>query len=338
MKASVYLGRERVAFQEVDSPKRKEGEALLRVKRVGICGTDLHVYLGDLDWRVKVPLVMGHELCAEVVEAPSGGDVVPGDRVVVEPTVSCGRCIACRRGHRHVCQRLNFMGVDSWGAFQEYWCVPQDRLHKIPEALDDVEGALVEPLAVAVHDVRRAPMEVGDRAVVIGGGPIGLLVALVARLAGAEVVVSEVNPFRIEKARAFGLQAVNPKEEDLKAWVNRWTDGDGADLVFEVSGNPAGARAMTEVVRVRGTICLVGIHAQPPPVDLQQFFARELSLVGCRVYEPVDFDRAIRIAASGQLDLRAMVTDILPLKDAAQGFEKMRQGGDVMKVLLDCQG
>ncbi len=338
MKAVVYLGKERVELREVDPPKRREGEVLLRVKRVGICGTDLHVYQGDLDWRVKVPLVMGHELCAEVVEAGPGAGVACGDRVVVEPTVSCGRCPACRRGHRHVCQRLNFMGVDSWGAFQEYWCVPQDRLHKIPDALDDVEGALVEPLAVAVHDVRRAPVEVGDRAVVIGGGPIGLLVALVARLAGAEVALTEVNPFRLEKARAFGLRAVNPKEEDLKRWVEEWTEGAGADLVFEVSGSPAGARAMTEVARVRGTICLVGMHAAPPAVDLHQFFARELSLVGCRVYEPVDFDRAIRVAASGALDLKAMVTDILPLKDAAQGFEKMRQGGTVMKVLLDCEG
>lgn len=338
MKAAVYLGKERVEFREVDPPRRGAGEVLLRVKRVGICGTDLHVYLGDLDWRVKVPLVMGHEMCAEVVEAPPDAGVVPGDRVVVEPTVSCGRCLACRRGHRHVCERLNFMGVDSWGAFQEYWCVPQDRLHRIPDALDDVEGALVEPLAVAVHDVRRAPMEVGDRALVIGGGPIGLLVALVARLAGAEVALAEVNPFRLEKARAFGLRAVNPKEEDLKAWVEGWTDGAGADLAFEVSGSPSGARAMTQVVRVRGTICLVGIHAQPPPVDLQQFLARELSLVGCRVYEPVDFDRAIRIAASGALNLKAMVTDILPLKDATQGFEKMKRGGAVMKVLLDCQG
>ncbi|MSS72763.1 MAG: Zn-dependent alcohol dehydrogenase [Candidatus Latescibacteria bacterium] len=338
MKAAVYLGKERLEIQEMDPPKRKAGEVLLRVKQVGICGTDLHVYLGDLDWRVKPPLVMGHELCAEVVEAPPDAGVVPGDRVVVDPTLSCGRCLACRRGYRHVCERLNFMGVDSWGAFRAYWCVPQDRLHKIPEALDDVEGALVEPLTVAVHDVRRAPLEVGDRAVVIGGGPIGLLVALVARLAGAEVVVAEVNPFRLEKARAFGLRVVNPKEEDLKAWVEGWTDGGGADLVFEVSGSPAGARAMTEVLRVRGTVCLVGIHAGLPPVDLQRFMGRELSLVGCRVYEPVDFDRAIRIAASGELNLRSMVTDMLPLKDAAEGFEKVKRGGEVMKVLLDCQG
>jgi 2-desacetyl-2-hydroxyethyl bacteriochlorophyllide A dehydrogenase len=213
--------------------------------------------------------------------------------------------------------------------------VPEDRLHRIPEGLDDREGALIEPLTVAVHDVRRAGLEVGDRAVVIGGGPIGLLVALVAHLSGADVAVAEVNPFRLEKARSLGLPAVNPDEEDLKAWIEAWTDGAGADLVFEVSGHAAGAREMTRLARVRGTICMVGVHARPVPVDLQQFFARELALVGCRTYEPVDFDRAIRIAASGRIDLKAMVSDVLPLGDIVRGFEKMAKGGPVMKVLLD---
>lgn len=257
--------------------------------------------------------------------------------MVVEPTVACGNCPACRRGHTHICHNLNFLGIDSPGAFQEYWNVPAGRLHRIPDSLGDEAGALIEPLAVAVHDVRRARVEVGDRAVVIGGGPIGLLVALAARLNGAEVVVSEVNPFRLEKAEALGLQTVNPKQEDPVAFVEAWTEGTGADLVFEVSGSPAGAQVMTELVRARGTICVVGIHADPPPVNLHRFFWRELSLVGCRVYESVDFDRAIGLAASGQVDLEALVSGVYALGDAAEGFAQMKRGGQVLKVLLDCQ-
>ena len=337
MKASVYLGNERVELREVDAPAPAEGEVRLRVKRAGICGTDLHIFLGHMDQRVAIPQVMGHEMSAEVVEAPPNAGVAVGDRVVVEPTVACGQCPACRRGHRHVCHNLNFLGIDSPGAFQEYWNVPADRLHKIPDSLGDDAGAVIEPLAVAVHDVRRAGVELGDRAVVIGGGPIGLLVALAARLDGAEVTVSEVNSFRLEKAKSLGFHALDPTKEDLPGFVETWTNGAGADVVFEVSGHPAGAEVMTEIVRGRGTICVVGIHAQPPPVNLHRFFWRELSLIGCRVYEPVDFERAIRLAASGAVDLQAMVSAVYPLADAAQGFEQMQRGGDVLKVLIDCQ-
>ncbi len=338
MNASVYLGNERVELREIDPARPAEGEALIRVARAGLCGTDLHIFQGHMDRRVQIPLVMGHEMCGEVVEAPPDAEVEAGDRVVVEPTVSCGRCAACRRGHTHICQDLNFLGIDSPGAFQQFWNVPVDRLRQVPESLGDEEGALIEPLAVAVHDVRRAGVVLGDRAVVIGAGPIGLLVAQAARLDGAEVLVLEVNSFRLEKAQGFGFRTLNPAQEDPAACVEDWTGGAGADLVFEVSGSPAGARTMTELVRVRGTICLVGIHAEPPPVDLHRFFWRELSLLGCRVYERVDFERAIRIAASGQIDLGGMVSEVLPLGDAARGFEQMKGGGEVLKVLLDCQG
>jgi len=337
VKACVYTGDETVEARDLAPPDRADDEVVIRVRRAGICGTDLHIYLGHMDQRVTRPLVMGHEMCGEVVEAPPGVDVAAGDRVVVEPTVFCGRCPACRRGHTHICQNLNFLGIDSPGAFQAMWNVPADRIHKVPDALSDEAGALIEPLAVAVHDVRRAGVEVDDRAVVIGGGPIGLLVAMAARLDGAEVVVSEVNPFRIEQARGLGFATVHPVEQDLPAYVEDWTNGAGADLVFEVSGSPAGAAVMTDLARVRGTICMVGVHAERPPVDLHRFFWRELTLTGCRVYESVDFERAIRIAADGRIDPTVLVTKTVPLEEAGWGFEQMKTGGDVMKVLLDCQ-
>jgi 2-desacetyl-2-hydroxyethyl bacteriochlorophyllide A dehydrogenase len=337
MKASVYLGSRQVGLQDVDKPELEDGQVMIKVMRAGLCGTDLHIYQGHMDARVKIPLVMGHEMCGEVVEVRDVTSVKVGDRVVVEPTVWCGACAACRRGHTHICQNLDFLGIDSPGAFQAYWAVPADRVHHVPDELDDASGALIEPLAVAVHDVRRAQVELADRAVVIGGGPIGMLVAMAAQLDGAEVVISEVNPFRLEKARSLGFEAVNPQEASLVDYVNDWTDGAGADLVFEVSGHPAGAQVMTELVRVRGRIALVGVHPSPPAVDLHKFFWRELTLVGCRVYQSVDFERAIRLAASGAVDVRALVTDTLPLADAGKGFEQMLAGGAVMKVLLDCQ-
>lgn len=337
MKACLFSGVEQMEVKEVDRPARAENEVTIEVARAGLCGTDLHVYLGDMAHRVTPPRILGHEMVGAIVEAPEEGDFREGDRVVVEPTVFCGRCAACRRGHTHVCQNLNFMGVDSTGAFANYWNVPQDRLHKVPDTLDDVAGALIEPLAVAVHDVRRAQVEVGDRAVVIGGGPIGLLVAIAARLDGADVIISEVNPFRIGVAESCGFDTVNPSETNLVDHVNEWTDGAAADLVFEVSGHPAGAEVMTEIVRVRGTIALVGVHAEPVPVNLQQFFARELHLTGCRVYESIDFERAIRIAEADHVPVDKIVTNVTPMEEIGWGFEQMKNGGDVMKVMIDCQ-
>lgn len=337
MRASVYLGNETVELRELDPPRLGENEVLIRVNRAGICGTDLHIFQGHMDNRVLVPLVMGHEMCGEIVECPLDAELREGDRVVVEPTVWCGKCAACRRGYNHICQELNFLGIDSPGAFQEFWKVPLDRVHLVPEELGDEEGALIEPLAVAVHDVRRAGVEVGDQALVMGGGPIGLLVALAARLDGAEVLISEVNPFRVEKAQMFGFRALNPSEEDLGACIEDWTDGAGVDLVFEVSGNSTAVEVMTDLARVRGTICIVGVHPEPRKVDLHRMFWRELEFKGCRVYEPVDFDRAIRIAAAGRIDLKELVSEILPLGEARWGFEQMKGGGQVLKVLLDCQ-
>ncbi len=337
MKACLYTGVEQMEVREVERPPRLENEVTIEVARAGLCGTDLHVYLGDMSHRVTPPRVLGHEMVGAIVEAPEQDRIRVGDRVVVEPTVSCGHCAACRRGHTHVCQNLNFMGVDSAGSFANYWNVPVDRLHKVPDSLDDVAGALIEPLAVAVHDVRRAQVEVGDRAVVIGGGPIGLLVAIAARLDGADVIISEVNPFRIGVAQSCGFTTVNPKEADLVEFVEGWTDGAAADLVFEVSGHPAGAAVMTEIVRVRGTIALVGVHAEPVPVNLQQFFARELHLTGCRVYESIDFERAIRIAEAGHVDVDKIVTRVMPMEEIGWGFEQMKNGGDIMKVMIDCQ-
>ena len=158
-----------------------------------------------------------------------------------------------------------------------------------------------------------------------------------ARLDGAEVTISEVNPYRLRIAESCGFKTVNPAEDDLVQTVMDWTNGAGCDLVFEVSGSAAGAGVMTELLRVRGTICLVGVHPSPPEVNLHQFFWRELDLKGCRVYQSVDFERAIRIAARGQVDLDSLVSKVVPYEEAVWGFEQMKNGGDVVKVLIDCQ-
>ena len=312
------------------------GEAQLQISHCGICGTDLHIFHGAMDARVKMPLVMGHEMSATVSKLGDGVEGFDlGDRVVVMPLAPCADCPACEAGHSHICHNLDFLGIDTPGAFQSFWTVPAYTLHRIPANLSLKHAALIEPLAVACHDVRLAELRAGDRVAVLGGGPIGMLVALVARHAGAEVIVSEINPYRVELARSIGLEAVNPSETDLVELVSRWTKGKGADIVFEVSGSQAGADIMTELLRTRGLAVIVAIFAQKPKIDLFRFFWRELRLKGVRVYESQDFADAIALAAAGALPLDELITDIRPLSALRSGFEDMEKGGQVMKILLE---
>jgi (R,R)-butanediol dehydrogenase / meso-butanediol dehydrogenase / diacetyl reductase len=219
---------------------------------------------------------------------------------------------------------------------QNLWTVPAHTLHRLPETLSLRQGALIEPIAVACHDVRLGEVKAGEYVVVLGGGPIGALVALVARQKGARVLVSEINPFRIKLLREFGIEVVNPTETDLVALVEAQTGGAGADVVFEVTSSKAGAEMMTKLPRVRGRIVVVAIFSQPPQVDLFKFFWREISLRGARVYEAQDFEEAIALAAYGALPLDKLITNVCPLDDLEWGLRQLEQGGEVMKVLIEC--
>ena len=339
MRAAYYCGDRRIELGESKVQRPGLGEVRIEVAYCGVCGTDLHIYMGHMDGRIDMPQVIGHEMAGRIAEVGDEvDDWVVGDPVVVRPLDACGRCPACRAGNGHVCQNLNFIGIDSPGAFQSSWTVPAHTLHRLPAEMPMDLGALVEPMAVACHDVRLGEVAPGEKAVVIGGGPIGLLNALVARDAGAEVRVAEVNAYRLGIARSVGLETINPLEEDLEAHVEAWTDGGGADVVFEVSGSKPGAEVMTKVAKVRGRIVVVAIFAEAPKVDLFQFFWRELKMCGVRVYEPEDYDRAIELTASGALPLDKLVSERLSLDGLPDAFARLESGADAVKILIDTQG
>lgn len=309
----------------------------IRVAYCGICGTDLHLFHGAMAHRLHLPHVMGHEMSGAIAAVgPEADGWQPGDRVTVRPLDPCGECPACHAGHSHICQNLKFIGIDTPGALQGLWTVPAHTLHRLPESLSMRQGAMVEPIAVACHDVRRGEVKAGDYAVVIGGGPIGILIALVAQARGARVLLAEVNPFRIRLARELGIPAVSPADADLVALVNGETGGAGADVVFEVSGSAAGVETMTKLPRARGRIVVVAIFGEPPKVDLFRFFWRELRLSGARVYEPGDFETAIGLAAAGSLPLDRLITTVVPLGGLEEGLRKLERGGEVMKILVSC--
>jgi len=337
MKAAFYAGNRTIQLGECRPVEPGPGEVQIHVSHCGVCGTDLHIFHGAMDKRVKMPAILGHEMSGVIAAVGSGvAGWGEGDHVTVMPLDPCGACPACKAGHSHICQKLNFIGIDSPGAFQSVWTVPAKTLLRLPPRLSLAHGALVEPLAVACHDVRLAEIRPGEHVVVIGGGPIGMLVALVARHAGGNVVVTEVNPFRVALAKRLGLEAVNPKETDVVKFIEERTDGAGADAVFEVSGSKAGVAAMPHLLRTRGRMVVVAIFAQPVEIDLFRVFWRELKLIGVRVYEREDFAKAIDLAASGELPLDALITETTSLDGLSESFEKMDTGGECMKILIDC--
>lgn len=336
--AAFYRGDRHFAVGTMPARQPGPGEVAIDVAYVGICGTDLHVFHGNMDARVGKNRVIGHEMSGTVAEVgPDAGDFTPGERVVVRPLHPCGSCPTCKAGHAHICQNLKFLGLDTDGAMQGRWIVPAFTLHRLPEGLSLEVAALVEPLAVAVHDVRRARLKAGETALVIGGGPIGMLIAMVAQAEGATVILSEINQNRLDMAAAMGVEGLNPREVNVAEAVHERTGGAGADVVFEVSGTQPGVDLMTDAVRARGRIVMVAIHAKKAEVDLFRFFWREVEMLGARVYEPQDYDRAIAMLAEG-LPVGRLITDRYPLAEVQAAFEALDGNPTAMKTLIQIGG
>ncbi|MFF6806068.1 alcohol dehydrogenase catalytic domain-containing protein [Streptomyces sp. NPDC012616] len=314
------------------------GEVELAPAFVGICGTDLHIFHGDMDPRVRTPAVLGHEMSGRITRVGPGLEGwQSGDAVTVMPLRWDDTCPACRAGHQHICRHLDFIGIDSPGAMQQRWTVPATTLIRLPHALPLEHAALVEPTAVAVHDVGRAAVRAGEKAVVVGGGPIGILIALVARAAGADLRVVEPSAHRRALAEQLGLTAWNPAD-DVATLVGAWTEGAGADVAFEVSGAAGGVDTAVEVLGVRGRLCLVAIHPKPREINLHRFFWRELTLIGARLYDRSDFEKAVTLVAEGTIPAARLISKVVPLTEAPAAFEALEGGGDIMKILVDCTG
>ncbi len=337
MHQAVYEGDRRLRVIDVPETAPGPGQVQIDVAFTGICGTDLHILHGDMDRRVTTPAVIGHEMSGTVARLGEGvAGWATGDPVTVLPVLPCGACRTCAAGHGHVCPRLTFLGIDSAGSMQQRWNVPAQALVRLPETLDLAHGALAEPTAVAVHDVRRSGLTAGEHAVVVGGGPVGLLIAVVARHAGAHVMVLEPSPQRRALADRLGFPAADPTGADTAALVEDWTGGEGAAVAFEVSGAAAGATAAVHVLAPRGRLVMVAIHATPREIDLHRFFWRELTMIGARLYSRDDMSTAVDLVAAGRIPAADLITHVEPLHRAGEAFAALESGAGVMKVLLDC--
>jgi L-idonate 5-dehydrogenase len=343
MTAAVLHGARDVRVLDHPRPELRPGFVLLRVRRVGMCGSDLHYFrhgycAGFVPTR---PFVLGHELSAEVAEVAEGvSGLAVGSRVAVNPARACGACEACRAGRRNLCVRTVMLGSASTrpptdGAFAELVAVRADQCHALPEALDDAAGALVEPLAVALHAVRQAGPLAGRRVLVCGAGAIGLLAAMVARAEGARgVVACDLAAARREQALRLGADAaLDPADAGLAAQARELAP-EGFDVVVEAAGAPASLRQAFGLVRAGGTIVQVGtLGTADVPLPANELMNRELRLVGSFRYGDV-FDDAIALAARGAVRLDALVSDVFPLAEAARALERAGDAGAVIKVQL----
>jgi (R,R)-butanediol dehydrogenase/meso-butanediol dehydrogenase/diacetyl reductase len=350
MRAAVFHDRHDIRVEEVPEPGPPgPHEVLLRPALCGICGTDLHEYTdGPIVvpsaephplTGARAPQVLGHEFSARVLAV--GADVsavAEGDRVAVMPLIFCGACHYCRRGLNHLCVRMACTGL-SWsgGGIAERVVVPEYQVEKLPDAVSDIQGALVEPTAVAAYGIDRAGLAPGDTVLVTGAGPIGALSALYARAAGAaRVIVSEPDAGRRKLAAELGVEhTLDPTEVDVPDAVRELTGGIGADVAAECSGSEPGLRAALASVRSRGTVAQVGLHVRPASVDPMDLAHRDVTLTGTWCYPVQDWPRVIALIAAG-LPVERVVSDVIDAADVvALGFDRLvRPGTDVQKILV----
>ncbi len=338
MRAAVIYDPEDMKICEVDKPVITDGEALIRVQYIGVCGTDLHLFHGH-NATAKKPLIPGHELVGELVDIKGSEAAIfkAGDTVVAQEVISCGHCTACLKGEDNVCTHLKVIGVHVDGGFAEYVKVPTKRLVKIPEGMDLELAAATEPLAVAVHDVRMSGLKVGETVLITGGGPIGMLIGIVAKHAGASrIVVSEVKEFRRRFAEEMGFIAVNPMEEGAEEKLRELGGEGGFDVSFEVAGVPATLTTCVDMTKSTGTVVIVAITNRPYPIETNKIFAKELRIQGVRIHNMYNFASAVDMlqVPAVAADIRKIITGVYPLEQVVEAFDCAEHGEDSLKVLV----
>jgi threonine dehydrogenase-like Zn-dependent dehydrogenase len=336
LKALRYLAPNVVKTKDIEDPVCGEDEALIRVYSAGICGTDMAIFAGKHP-RAKAPLVMGHEFAGEIIEIKSSHirtKLAVGDKVTVYPLLVCGKCWACKNGFSHVCRDLKLIGIDRDGAFAEYVNVPLDLIVKYPEDLTYDQGALIEPLAVGIHALEMAGEPDWQTSVVVGCGPIGLLVGLCLQHAGIQtIIMSDINTHRLRRAENLGLRIFDSTEGDLVDFVNGITKQEGVDIVFESAGSSSAALQMCELIRPRGKVIMVSVHKEPHPVDLRAVSFKEITMIGTRVYTRNSYQKALEII--GSLACDELISHRLDINHGAEGFELMQKPENVCKVIIN---
>jgi L-iditol 2-dehydrogenase len=331
----------KLEFVQMPTPEIGPHDVLVRVRACGICGSDVHGLDGKTGRRIP-PLVMGHEAAGEVVETGAQVyDLRPGDRVTFDSTVYCGQCFHCARGEVNLCDNREVLGVSPGpyrrhGAFAEYVAVPRRIMYRLPENLSYEQAALIEAVSVAVHAVGITPVRLGDSAVVVGSGMIGLLAVQAVRLAGCtRIIAVDPDDSRLSLARQMGATAtVNPKSADAAAAIREMTEGRGADIAVECVGATDPIRTAIAGVRKGGAVTLVGNVAPDIDLPLQSVVTRQIRLQGSCASNG-EYPACIALLSAGAIQVGPLISAVAPLEEGPSWFDRLyRHEPNLMKVIL----
>jgi len=327
----------KIEFRDVDKPDTGDTQVLIRIKRIGVCGSDIHVFHG-LHPYTSYPIVQGHEVSGVIAQVGSQVEgLSAGDKVTFTPQVTCGECYPCTHGMYHICETLKVMGFQTDGAAQKFFPVDAAKVLKIPDNVSLDQAAMVEPVSVAVHALSRGGGVQGKKVLVLGAGTIGNLVAQVAQASGAEaVMITDISDYKLDKATVCGIDfGVNTAQQDLNAAILEHFGPNRADLILECVGvQPTITQAVANA-RKGTTIVVVGVFGKKPEVDLGLVQDRELSLVGTLMYQKRDYERAIELVAGEKLSLDEMITHHFPFDEYLSAYETIEQAkGNIMKVMV----
>jgi len=322
---------------DVPEPVPQPGEARLRLRALGLCGSDLSIYAGRMPL-VGYPRIIGHELAAEVLDVDGPQDrVAVGDLVTVEPYFPCGTCVACRRGRRNCCRSSQTLGVQRDGCAAEQFCLPVEKLHRPPAALEPAHLALAEPIGVGYHAARRAEVCSDDRVVILGAGPIGLAAMQSAKAFGARTAAVDLKPTALALAATLGADlTVEADADDALEQIAAFTDGDGADVVIEAVGATVTIERAIELASYAGRVVLIGYGAREVTVDPKSLVAKELDVRGSR-NSLDDFPAVLEHLCEGTIRVGEMISRTVPLADAPSALaDWAAQPEDVVKIVVTC--
>jgi|LSQX01.1.fsa_nt_gb L-iditol 2-dehydrogenase len=321
-------------LEEVEIPEPKTDEALIRVVLAGICGSDIHAYYGKHPF-ISCPIVPGHEFVGIVEKVGDGSTELLEQRVTVLPSLVCGECYNCRTGHFNICENLKVIGCQAPGAFAEYVVVPKDKIFPLPNDISWKKGVLVEPLAVAVHAVRRVAQIAGKTVLVLGAGTIGLMTILTLKAYGAgKIIVSDFNDQRLDLAKEMGADlVVNPNKEDLQGIVKNNTEL--LDVTFECVGVQSTINSAIEFTRKGGDVIVLGVYEDDVVVKMGLVQDKEINMLGSLMYTKEDYFEAIRLIGS-QSEITKMITHSYGIQEIDKAFRKIENSPqDTVKVVIE---
>ncbi len=334
MKAIVISEPNKIEIKEVPMPKVKEGEALLKVKYVGICGADVASFTGNQPF-TTYPRIPGHEFSAEIVSIPQNDKgFKPGDIVTCNPYFNCGSCYSCERGFVNCCTDNQTMGVQRDGAFCEYISMPVERIYD-GKGLSAKELALIEPFSISQHAISRAEIKETDTVLVIGAGPIGLFALVAAKQKCKKIVVADILDNRLELAKEYGADAVvNTKKQSLEAFSEEFTNGNGFDVCIEACGAPETFLGCIENAAFAGNIILIGNGKRETNFVHSVILKKELNIHGSRNALKADFENNISLVAEKKADVMKMVSGIYPMEEALEAFKALSNNDGTLAKLL----